>query len=142
MTSVELDALRLQLIDHEGLRLRVYTDTVGKATIGVGRNLVDKGITQPEAMMLLAHDIDECVGDLETFGWFAALDPVRARALCDLRFNLGAAKLRRFVKMLDGFEQQNYGEAAAQLVDSLWATQVGRGRVDRLVTMIRTGQDA
>ena len=30
-----------QLIDHEGIELKAYKDTVGKITIGVGRNLDD-----------------------------------------------------------------------------------------------------
>ena len=38
-----------QLILHEGLRLKPYRDTVGKLTIGVGRNLDDVGITRAEA---------------------------------------------------------------------------------------------
>lgn len=41
------------LIRHEGLRLKPYKDSVGKLTIGVGRNLDDKGITKEEAMHLL-----------------------------------------------------------------------------------------
>ena len=41
---------------HEGLRLRVYQDTVGKWTIGVGRNVSDLGITKDEAHYLLTND--------------------------------------------------------------------------------------
>ena len=39
-----------QLKVHEGLRLKPYKDTVGKWTIGIGRNLEDKGITEQEAL--------------------------------------------------------------------------------------------
>src|SRR4051812_27390106 len=41
---VNRDALVNQLIIDEGLKLSPYTDTVGKLTIGVGRNLTDVGI--------------------------------------------------------------------------------------------------
>ena len=34
-----------QLVKSEGLRLEVYQDTLGIDTIGVGRNLEDRGIT-------------------------------------------------------------------------------------------------
>ena len=37
-----------KLIAHEGLRLQVYQDTLGIDTIGIGRNLEDRGITQEE----------------------------------------------------------------------------------------------
>ena len=37
-----------QLVQSEGLRLQVYQDTLGIDTIGVGRNLEDRGITKEE----------------------------------------------------------------------------------------------
>jgi lysozyme len=45
-----------QLIKHEGLRLKPYHCPAGKHTIGVGRNLEDKGITEKEAVILLEND--------------------------------------------------------------------------------------
>ena len=44
-----------QLLLHEGLRLKPYRCTSNKLTIGVGRNLEDKGISKEEAMRLLAQ---------------------------------------------------------------------------------------
>jgi len=61
-----------QLIKHEGLRLKPYHCPAGKLTIGVGRNLEDKGITEEEAVMLLENDIQECLKDLGTI--FQAFD--------------------------------------------------------------------
>ena len=37
-----------KLIAHEGLRLAVYKDSLGIDTIGIGRNLVGRGITDEE----------------------------------------------------------------------------------------------
>ena len=37
-----------KLIVAEGLRLQVYKDTLGIDTIGIGRNLEDRGITKEE----------------------------------------------------------------------------------------------
>lgn len=141
MTEADFTALRAQLMEHEGLRLRPYVDTVGKVTIGIGRNLTDKGITAGEAMTLLDHDIDECLTDLRSFGWFNALDAVRQRALIDLRFNVGRASLRGFVKMLAALAAKDYPEAARQLITSAWANQVQPARRDRLMTMLSTGVD-
>ena len=42
------DNLIEKLIAHEGLRLEVYQDTLGINTIGIGRNLDDRGITEDE----------------------------------------------------------------------------------------------
>ena len=139
MTPDARAALAAQLILHEGLRLKVYTDTLGIPTVGVGRNLRDKGITRDEALDLLSHDIDECVTDLATFAWFEALDAVRQRALVDLRFNIGPRRLRGFVKMLAALAVSDYGTAADELRDSVWATQIGATRRDTVLGMLRTG---
>ena len=37
-----------KLILHEGLKLNVYKDTLGIDTIGIGRNLEDRGISKEE----------------------------------------------------------------------------------------------
>jgi len=45
-----------QITTHEGLRLKPYHCPAGKLTIGIGRNLEDKGITEKEALMLLENE--------------------------------------------------------------------------------------
>lgn len=57
-----ITVLKDMLIRHEGLKLKPYRDTVGKLTIGAGRNLNDLGISEREAMFLLDNDIMERAG--------------------------------------------------------------------------------
>ena len=129
-----------QLILHEGLRLKPYRCTAGKLTIGVGRNLEDKGISHDEAMLLLRNDIAEVTVQLEQFDWFRALGPVRRKVLVDMAFNLGMAGLLGFQKMIEALKQGDYEAAADEMVYSRWYRQVGeRGR--RLERMMRTGED-
>ena len=54
-----MDKQRLieQLRLHEGVEHKPYVDTVGKTTIGVGRNLDDVGLTDDEIDYLLDNDI-------------------------------------------------------------------------------------
>ena len=47
-----------KLVVSEGLRLQVYKDTLGIDTIGIGRNLEDRGITQQELDDLDIPSID------------------------------------------------------------------------------------
>src|SRR3990167_3936709 len=112
MTATTRDLLLGQLIVHEGLRLKPYMDTVGKITIGVGRNLSDNGISRGEAMTLLNNDVDEVIADLATFPWFLTLDPVRQRVVADLRFNLGPERFRGFKRTLRAFSAGDYQVAA------------------------------
>ena len=41
-----------KLINSEGLVLNVYKDTLGIDTIGIGRNLEDRGISQQKNWMI------------------------------------------------------------------------------------------
>lgn len=134
------DQLVAQLIRHEGLRLLPYKDTVGKLTIGVGRNITDKGITQAEAISLLINDITECTDDLNTFDWFPPLDPIRQRALLDMRFNLGPQGFREFKRLLLALTNRDYIMAAASMRASKWAKQTGK-RAQYLAELVETGKD-
>ena len=128
------------LIRHEGVKLKVYTDSLGVPTIGVGRNLASVGISEKEAMQLLENDIDAAIHDLTSFGWFADLDPVRQRAVVDFRFNVGGGTFRMFPNFIHAMAVGNYLGAAEELRTSKWATQVGF-RAKELADMIATGQE-
>jgi lysozyme len=137
VTPETRDALRAQLIRHEGLRLRPYIDTVGKTTIGVGRNLDDRGISESEALFLLDNDIDMSIDELRArFEWFDELSEVRQRVLVDMAFNLGITKLLGFKRTLAAIKRGDYVAAAAGMMASKWATQVKR-RAHRLAAMMR-----
>ena len=60
-----MESLKEQLIRHEGLRLTVYDCPAGYKTIGVGRNIEQKGITESEALYLLDNDIGYFTEQLE-----------------------------------------------------------------------------
>ena len=139
MTNRDWTALVRQLIEHEGFRLTPYTDTTGHLTIGVGRNLSDVGITREEALDMLDRDIERAMGQLFLrWPWAAHLDPVRQRVLIDMVFNLGAEGVGKFRRMLAAVAAGEYEAAAAEMLASRWATQVGR-RAVRLAQMMRTG---
>lgn len=135
-----------QLRLHEGERRKAYRDTVGKLTIGIGRNLDDKGLRRDEIEYLLANDIADSRADLDRYlPWWRGLDPVRQRVLIDMVFNMGAGSPQRggllsFVNTLSNIRQGRYAEAADMMLASKWAAQVGR-RAVRLATMMRTGMD-
>lgn len=126
------------LIRHEGLRLRPYKDSVGKLTIGVGRNLDDKGISEPEAMLLLSNDIGAALADAKTLVWFNKLDSVRQDVIVNMIFNLGLPRFVGFKNTLRAIEMANWEEAVVQMLDSKWAKQVGK-RAEDLAFMMMTG---
>src|SRR5690348_16461408 len=113
--------IRAQLFEDEGLRLKPYTDTVGKITIGVGRNLTDRGISRDEAMAMLEHDIDEAEAWLlRQCPWALPLDPPRYAVLVNMRFNLGPSRFLGFARMLTAVQVGDYARAADEMIESRW----------------------
>ena len=128
-----------QLIRDEELRLFPYTDTVGKTTIGVGRNLTDVGISIAEAKLLLANDITNAIARMEkAFPWSTGLDEVRHAALANMTFNMGIGRLAEFKKFLAAMAAGDWKTARDEMLDSTWAKQVGP-RAQRLAIQIDTG---
>lgn len=130
-----------QLRRHEGERLKPYRCTAGKLTIGVGRNLEDRGITAEESAYLLNNDIEREWKALKTaLPWVTGLNDVRQRVLLDMAFNLGIDGLLKFKNTLATIQRGDYERAAGMMLDSLWARQV-KGRAVRLAEMMKTGID-
>lgn len=138
---VNRDAMTRQLRLHEGERLKPYRCTAGKLTIGVGRNLDDRGITAEESAFLLAGDIAREERELiRALPWVAGLDEVRQRVLLDMAFNLGLSGLLKFRQTLATIQAGDYQRGATMMLDSKWAQQVGT-RAERLARMMVTGKD-
>jgi len=132
MTMIEL------LILHEGLKLKPYRCTAGKLTIGIGRNLDDVGITESEAHYLAENDLWRVRMQLDHFfPWRRTLDPVRQMVLMDMCFNLGIGRFCSFSRTLTHVKAGEYDAASKEMLDSLWASQVGQ-RAQRLSAMMRT----
>ena len=121
------DRLKETLIRHEGIRLKPYKDSMGKITIGIGRNLDDMGISTEEAGLMFLNDLDRVERELLTnFKWLPALSDVRQEVLMNMCFNLGITKLKKIVDFLSAVEDGDWTIAAIEMRDSLWATQVGQ----------------
>lgn len=134
-----METLVEQLIRHEGIRLKAYKDSVGKLTIGIGRNIDDTGISLEEAMMLLENDISRTIDGLkERLPWFGSLDRARQNVLVNMAFNMGIHGLLGFKRMLAAVKTGYYEAAAAEMLQSAWAGQVG-GRAVELANTMRNG---
>ena len=142
MARKQPETLRDQLLADEGFRRKVYRCTGGYLTIGVGRNVEGKGLTREEAEFLLDNDIRECVKSLlSRYDWFYNLQryhKVRAEAIINMRFQLGAGGFRAFKNTRKALSTYKWEEAARQMLDSAWAKQTPR-RARRLAKQIRTG---
>ena len=132
-------ALLTRLIEHEGLCLAPYKDTLGNLTIGIGRNLAN-GISEAEARYMALNDIVAAEDDLDRNipWWRKLLNETRQQVLCEMAFNLGWPKLKGFTRFLVALELGAYEGAAFEMLNSKWATQVGN-RADTLARAMQTG---
>lgn len=127
-----LESTIKQIAKDEAWRLKPYRDTVGKLTIGYGRNLDDKGISKEEAYRMLVSDVWQAAEEARKIIInFDSLSDNRKSVLINMCFNLGARGLRTFVKMIRWIEMRDFAQASIEMRDSKWYTQVGN-RAERL----------
>lgn len=133
--------LKSLIKSHEGLRLKVYTDTLGHPSIGYGRALDVTGITEREAEMLLDADLTRAInGARRVYGEdFGSLSTVRQAALVDMCFQLGEAGLGKFVNMLQAAQSGDWDYAARSALQSKWAKQTPK-RARRIAAMLQNDQ--
>jgi lysozyme len=133
------DIVKAQLRQDEGLRLKPYRDTVGKLSIGIGRNLDDVGLSLEEVDFLLENDITTAERVARTlFSTFDKLSDNRKAVLINLAFNLGQTRLAQFKKFRKAMQEEHFDLAAVEMLNSLWASQVG-ARATRLAKLMEHG---
>lgn len=155
MNPLTEQLLRAELRGDEGEVLKVYDDATGRPigtgtlvkgnpSIGVGRNLSGRGITQEEAAYLESNDMVQCEEDLAPhLPWITTLTPARQTVIYSLYFNVGLGNPMRFLAKWPHFLEQmrsgQYGQAADNLESTQpWATEVGP-RAHRLGELVRYG---
>lgn len=137
--GANLKSLKDMLTKDEGFRQFPYKDTVGKLTIGIGRNLDDRGITLDESLYLLDNDIALAESSLiKSFPAYSSLDVSRKAVLISMCFNMGLPKLMMFKAMIDAINHKDYILASKEMLDSKWASQVS-GRAYRLAKIMENG---
>jgi lysozyme len=142
---MDAEAMLRELTRDEDLRLTVYRCPAGRLTIGIGRNLEDRGITAEEARYLARNDIAAVAAELDQqLPWWRELDEVRQRVILNMAFNLGVdgllpgGKKPGFPQTLELVRTGQYLEAAQAMLKTRWAKQVG-ARAQRLALMMRDG---
>ena len=135
--KMDMVAVRNRLMEHEGIELKPYRCTSDKLTIGVGRNIEDRGISMETAMQMLDEDIDIVMDELQKAvpGWEDMPSNFR-EALVDLAFNMGVPRLMQFKKMLASLAAGDGDNGAVELLDSRYANQVGK-RAHNIAALLR-----
>ena len=129
---MNMDRLLASVKKHEGYRNKVYLDTLGKRTVGVGHLCVedfwedDKEYEEKFLMTILEHDLQTAIKgakDLMSENGCNDIDEIAEELIIEMIFQLGktgVSKFRNMWKHLSAFE---YSSAASEMFDSRWAKQ-------------------
>lgn len=135
-----LDILRVQLRVDEGEKPKPYSDSAGKITIGIGRNLTDVGISRGEQALMFDNDLVMAERTARALvPTFDSLSDVRKAVVMNMAFNMGYTTFATFVNTLKAINEHRFIDAASGMLLSKWATQVG-ARASRLAESIQSNQ--
>lgn len=150
--AVAISKLKALLLKHEGIVLKPYRCPTGHLTIGIGHNietgelpepiqkyLEETGtITEDMAFEILELDMIAVLAQATGFVWFKELTEARQLVVLDMIFNMGLNKFRGFKKTIGYVATENFLKASTEMLDSVWAKQVGV-RATTLAKMMREG---
>tara|TARA_A100001011_G_C14231369_1_gene808994 strand:+ start:255 stop:668 length:414 start_codon:yes stop_codon:yes gene_type:complete len=137
---MDIAKLKETLIIDEGLKLKLYLDHLKIETIGVGRNLRHRGISEETAMQMLDEDIEIVQHELsQNLPFYDEMPEAVQLALCNLCFNMGISRLLQFKKTLQHLKNKEFGKASDELLDSRYATQLPN-RSKRVADLIRSAE--
>lgn len=133
------ERLKKQLETDELRSKKIYVDTVGKVSGGIGRNLTDRGFSDDEIDLMYANDIKLAEKDARSLvPGFDQLSDVRQEVVLNMSFNMGYTRLAGFKKFLAAVNSSRFADAAEEMEDSKWFGQVGNRGV-RLRDAMRDG---
>ena len=129
---MNLDRLLESVKKHEGYRNKVYLDTLGKRTVGVGHLCVedfwedDKEYEESFLMEILQKDLQEAIRgakELMDEHGCADIDERAEEIIIEMVFQLGRTGVKKFRNMWKALSEHNYVGASYELLDSKWAKQ-------------------
>ena len=129
---MNIERLMESVKKHEGYRNKVYLDTLGKRTVGVGHLCVedfwedDKEYEESFLMEILQKDLQEAIRgakELMDEHGCADIDERAEEIIIEMVFQLGRTGVKKFRNMWKALSEHNYVGASYEMLDSKWAKQ-------------------
>ena len=129
---MDMDRLLESVKKHEGYRNKVYLDTLGKRTVGVGHLCVedfwedDKEYEEKFLMEILQKDLQQAIRGARSLMEkhdCADIDEQAEEILIEMVFQLGMTGVSKFKNMWKALAELNYVGASYEMLDSRWAKQ-------------------
>ena len=129
---MNMERLLKSVKEHEGYRNKVYLDTLGKRTVGVGHLCVedfwedDKEYEEDFLMDILKKDLQEAIRGARSLMEehdCTDIDEQAEELLIEMVFQLGMTGVSKFKKMWKALAEKNYIGASYEMLDSRWSKQ-------------------
>ena len=140
------EELKEQIKEHEGFVPKTYSDSLGKRTIGYGHLCVepeqwddDKEYTKEELELVFQKDFEEALKNAEHLIGERNINNTAKEVIIEMVFQLGIGGVGKFKKMWSALDNEDYGEASFQMMDSLWAKQTPN-RAEKLSQKMRSAK--
>ena len=144
---MDINQLRLELGQDEGCIYEVYLDHLGYPTFGIGHLITNRDseygwsvgtdVDEYRVQEVFKEDVKTVLSDCEKlYDDFYEIPEEAQLIIANMMFNMGYTRLSKFKGMKRGVDSRNWEEAADEMVDSRWYTQV-TNRAERLVQRMR-----
>ena len=121
ISQENLEALKVQLICHEGFATVPTKNCLGELSIGFGRNLYQQGVSEYEAEWMLERDIVQLQEEVsQAFPIFNQLSEVRKLVLLNIAFTIRIAGLKAQRKLLAALCVEDFTIAANEILHTNW----------------------
>ena len=145
---MNMERLLASVKKHEGYRNKVYLDTLGKRTVGVGHLCVedfwedDKEYEEKFLMTILEHDLSDAIkgaNDLLAENGCMDMNEKAHEIIIEMVVQLGKTGVSKFRNMWKHLSALEYSDAASEMLDSRWATQTPNRAQDMSAQMAALG---
>ena len=141
-----INKLKEQLKIDEGVKYEIYEDHLGYATFGIGHLITDADeeygwpigtkVSEDRVNEVFKTDVQKFINETQKVFPDLINKPDNIQiVLINMCFNLGAPRLSKFKKFIAAINDEQWIEAAVEMMDSRWAKQVGP-RAERLKQIV------
>ena len=146
-----INKLQEQLKIDEGVKYEVYEDHLGYSTFGIGHLIttadeeyqwpIGAKVTPERVNEVFQTDVQKYIAEAQKVFPDLINKPDNIQVvLVNMCFNLGAPRLGKFRKFISAIDNEQWIEAAVEMMDSNWANQVGP-RAERLKQIVLNHAD-
>jgi len=149
---MNIEKCKAEIKRHEGEVLKIYEDSLGLKTLGVGHLCqpsdpeydweIGTPVSQKVVDMYYEDDFAKHLAEaIHVFGTeddFYNLPENIQHVLVNMCFNLGGTRLSKFRNMLEACRAHDWKKMAVEMEDSKWFGQVGRRSLELQKSVLET----